>query len=61
MFFVFLVVHLALLFRPYFVRLFTIYILVPRLREFGSSLKEMDLIDESRLSSEQMRAVVSYM
>jgi len=30
-----------------------------RLREFGSAMKELDLIDESLLSSEQMVAVVS--
>ncbi len=29
-----------------------------KMREFGSSLKELDLLDESLLSSEQMRAVV---
>ena len=30
-----------------------------KMREFGASIKEMDLIDESRLSSEQMRVVVA--
>lgn len=30
-----------------------------RLREFGASIKEMDLIDESALSSEQMAVIVS--
>ena len=30
-----------------------------RLREWGSSLKEMDRLDEEKLSSEQMRAVVA--
>ena len=28
-----------------------------RLREFGAIMKELDLIDESTLSSEQMRAI----
>jgi hypothetical protein len=28
-----------------------------RIREFGASMKEMDIIDESTLSSEQMRMV----
>jgi hypothetical protein len=32
-----------------------------KMREFGVSLKEMDLIDEKVLSSEQMRAVVAAM
>ena len=31
-----------------------------RLREWGLTLKEFDLLDEAKLSSEQMRAVVSY-
>jgi hypothetical protein len=30
-----------------------------KLREFGASIKEMDLLDESRLSSEQMRVMCS--
>lgn len=30
-----------------------------RLREFGSPLRELDLIDEAKLSSEQMRAVIA--
>lgn len=30
-----------------------------KMREFGASIKEMDLIDESRLSSEQMRVIVA--
>lgn len=30
-----------------------------RLREFGAAIKEMDLIDESTLSSEQMAVIVS--
>jgi len=30
-----------------------------KLREFGASLKEMDLLDESSLSSEQMRVLCS--
>lgn len=32
---------------------------IHRLREFGAVIKEMDLLDESLLSSEQMRVVVS--
>lgn len=32
-----------------------------RMREFGASMKEMDIIDESTLSSEQMRVVCAYM
>jgi hypothetical protein len=32
-----------------------------RMREFGITLKEMDLIDEARLSSEQMRTLVAAM
>lgn len=32
-----------------------------RLREWGSSLKEMDRLDEEKLSAEQMRAVVAMM
>ena len=28
-----------------------------KLREFGASIKEMDLLDESALSSEQMRVI----
>lgn len=32
-----------------------------RMREFGISLKEMDLIDEAELSSEQMRSVAAAM
>ena len=32
-----------------------------RLREFGCVLKELDLIDESLLSSEQMRSLCSYL
>ena len=28
-----------------------------KLREFGASIKEMDLLDESALSSEQMRVM----
>jgi hypothetical protein len=32
-----------------------------RMREFGSSLKEMDLIDETALSSEQMKAMLAHM
>ena len=32
-----------------------------RLREFGATIKELDLIDEAALSSEQMRVVVSYL
>jgi len=30
---------------------------VHKMREFGASIKEMDLIDETKLSSEQMRVV----
>ena len=29
------------------------------MREFGAAIKEMDLIDESKLSSEQMRVMVA--
>lgn len=32
-----------------------------RCREFGVSLRDMDLIDEQKLSSEQMRSLVSYL
>jgi len=32
-----------------------------RLREFGTVLKELDLIDESTLSSDQMRMLCAYM
>lgn len=32
-----------------------------RLREFGASMKEMDIIDESTVSSEQMRVLCSYL
>ena len=32
-----------------------------RLREFGSPIREMDLIDETKLSSEQMRIVCAAM
>ena len=32
-----------------------------RLREFGASMKEMDIIDESTVSSEQMRVLCSFM
>jgi hypothetical protein len=32
-----------------------------RMREFGITLKEMDLIDEAKLSSEQMRTLVAAM
>lgn len=32
-----------------------------RIREFGSTCKELDLIDECRLTSEQMRTVVAYL
>ena len=32
-----------------------------RLREFGSHIREMDLIDECRLTSEQMRIVCAAM
>lgn len=32
-----------------------------RMREFGASIKEMDLLDEAALSSEQMRVLLSYM
>lgn len=32
-----------------------------RLREFGAAIKEMDLIDESQLSSEQMRSMCAYL
>jgi hypothetical protein len=32
-----------------------------RLREWGVSLKEFDLLDEAKLSSEQMRAICAYL
>lgn len=32
-----------------------------RLREFGASMKEMDIIDESTVSSEQMCLLCKYM
>ena len=32
-----------------------------RLREFGASMKEMDIIDESTVSSEQMRILCSFL
>lgn len=32
-----------------------------RLREWGITLKEFDLLDEAKLSSEQMRAIIAYM
>mmetsp|Transcript_3720 Transcript_3720/g.6156 ORF Transcript_3720/g.6156 Transcript_3720/m.6156 type:complete len:293 (+) Transcript_3720:431-1309(+) len=32
-----------------------------RLREFGASMKEMDIIDESTVSSEQMRVLCSFL
>lgn len=32
-----------------------------RLREWGITLKEFDLLDEAKLSSEQMRAVIAHM
>jgi hypothetical protein len=32
-----------------------------RLREFGITAKELDLIDEKRLSMEQMRSLCSFM
>jgi hypothetical protein len=32
-----------------------------RLREFGVTLKEVDLIDEARLSSDQMRNLLAVM
>lgn len=32
-----------------------------RLREFGVSMKDVDMIDESMLSSEQMRNVCGYL
>ncbi len=32
-----------------------------RLREWGITQKEFDLLDEAKLSSEQMRGIVSYM
>jgi hypothetical protein len=31
------------------------------LREWGITLKEFDLLDESKLSSEQMRSIISYL
>ena len=34
---------------------------VHRFREFGAAIKEMDLIDEGMLSSEQMRVVASHL
>ncbi len=32
-----------------------------RCREFGINLKDMDLMDEGKLSSEQMRSLCSYL
>ncbi len=32
-----------------------------RMREFGASMKELDIIDESTLSSDQMRTVCAYL
>lgn len=32
-----------------------------RMREFGTNLKEIDLLDENRLSSEQMKAIITMM
>lgn len=32
-----------------------------RLREFGASMKEMDIIDESTVSSEQMRIICAFL
>lgn len=32
-----------------------------RLREWGITLKEFDLLDEAKLSSEQMRAIIAYL
>ena len=34
---------------------------IHRMREFGASMKEMDIIDESTLSSEQMRVICGYL
>ena len=34
---------------------------VHKLREFGASMKELDIIDESTLSSEQMRVMCAYL
>ncbi len=34
---------------------------IHRLREFGSSMKELDIIDESTMSSEQMRMICAYL
>lgn len=34
---------------------------IHRMREFGASMKEMDLIDESTLSAEQMRIICGYL
>lgn len=34
---------------------------IHRLREFGASMKELDVIDESTLSSDQMRGICSYL
>lgn len=32
-----------------------------RMREFGASMKEMDIIDESAVSSEQMRIICAHL
>lgn len=34
---------------------------IHRLREFGASMKELDIIDESTLSADQMRVMCSYL
>ncbi len=34
---------------------------IHKLREFGASMKELDIIDESTLSSEQMRIMCAYL
>jgi hypothetical protein len=34
---------------------------IHRMREFGASMKELDIIDESTLSSDQMRSICSYL
>ncbi len=34
---------------------------IHRLREFGASMKELDIIDESTMSSEQMRMICAYL
>ena len=34
---------------------------IHRMREFGASMKEMDIIDESTMSTDQMRMICAYL